>query len=102
MLEVDLKAADQRVAQLVAENCAQFGRVASVKVHRAPSAFALVEMTTREQTNALASTFGSSTFGNCVLVHLREKTALESPGVQPFPRALIRRPPAPQGRGCRT
>jgi hypothetical protein len=75
MLEIDLKAPDQRVAQLVAENCTQFGRVASVKVHRAPSAFALVEMATREQTNALAATLGGSTFGNCVLVHLRQNAA---------------------------
>ena len=75
MLEVDLDGPDQSVGQRVAENCAQFGRVASVKVHRTPSAFALVEMTTREQTSDLAATYGGSAFGTCVLIHLQQKSA---------------------------
>jgi hypothetical protein len=32
-------------------------------------------MATRDQTNALAATFGGSTFGNCVLIHLQQKAA---------------------------
>jgi hypothetical protein len=75
MLEVDLEAPDQKVGQTVAESCAPFGRVTSVKVHRNPSAFALVEMTTREQTGDLAATYGGSAFGNCVLIHLQQKSA---------------------------
>lgn len=75
MMEVDLGAPDQRVGQFVAECCAQFGRVISVKVHRTPSPFALVEMTSRDQTHNLAATYGGSTFGTSVLIHLRQKSA---------------------------
>jgi hypothetical protein len=75
MMLVDLAAPDHSVVKLVAENCAAFGRVTSVKVHRTPSAFALVEMTTREQTHDLAATYGGSTFGTCVLIHLQQKPA---------------------------
>ncbi len=72
MLEVDLEAHDQTVGQVVATNCGRFGRVASVKLHRNPSAFALVEMTTREQTQELAANYGGSVFGTCALIHLNQ------------------------------
>ncbi len=75
MLEVDLNAPDQEVGQLVTQSCSQYGRVTSVKVHRTPSAFALVEMTTRDQTNELAASYGGSAFGTCVLIHLQQKSA---------------------------
>lgn len=75
MLEVDLNAPDIKVGEFVAQSCAPFGKVASVKVHRTPSAFALVEMTTRDQTNELAARFGGSTFGTCALIHLQQKTS---------------------------
>mgnify|MGYP003336443027 FL=1 len=73
MLEVDLNAPDIQVSELVAQTCALFGKVTSVKVHRTPSAFALVEMTTRDQTNELAGRYGGSTFGTCALIHLQQK-----------------------------
>lgn len=73
MLEVDLSATDSEVGQSVAQTCAQFGGVTSVKVHRNPSAFALVEMNTREQTSELAANYGGSTFGTCALLHLQQK-----------------------------
>jgi hypothetical protein len=75
MLAVDLKATDQKVQQIIAEKCAKFGRVSSVKVHRTPSAFALVQMATRDQAFELAATYGGSVFGNCALIHLEHKTA---------------------------
>ncbi len=74
MLEVDLEAHDQTVGQVVAASCGQFGRVASVKLHRNPSAFALVEMTTREQTQELAASYGGSVFGTCALIHLNQRS----------------------------
>ena len=75
MLEVDLNEPDQSIERVVAESCKQFGRVTSVKIHRTPSAFALVEMTTREQTSELAASYGGSAFGTCVLIHLQQKSA---------------------------
>lgn len=74
MLEVDLNVSDAILGNIVAESCTRFGRVTSVKVHRTPSPFALVEMTTREQTSDLAATYGGSAFGTCVLIHLEQKS----------------------------
>lgn len=74
MLEVDLQAPDQEVGMAISQTCSRYGRVTSVKVHRTPSTFALVEMTNREQTSELAANFGGSTFGNCALIHLHQKT----------------------------
>ena len=73
MLEVDLNVPDIQVSELVTQTCATFGKVTSVRVHRTPSAFALVEMTTRDQTNELAACYGGSTFGTCALIHLQQK-----------------------------
>ena len=74
MLEVDLQEPDREIGEMVAQRCASFGRVTSVKIHRTPSAFALVEMTTRDQTNELAANLGGSVFGTCALIHLEQKT----------------------------
>lgn len=73
MLEVDLDATDQRIGQIIAENCTKFGRVTAVNIHRTPSAFVLVEMTTRDETNEVAATYGGSAFGNCALIHLEHR-----------------------------
>ncbi len=73
MLEVNLQVDDPQLGQSVAETCARFGAVKSVKVHRSPSAFALVEMQSREQTTEVAATYGGSTFGTCALIHLQQK-----------------------------
>jgi hypothetical protein len=75
MLQVDLKATDQKVRQIIVEKCTKFGRVKSVKLHRTPTAFALVEMSTRDQTNELAAKYGGSVFGTCALIHLEHKAA---------------------------
>ena len=75
MLEVDLQAADEFVAQAVTEYCSAYGRVTSVKVHREPSPFALVEMARRDQSFEVAARYGGSTFGTATLVHLKHKVA---------------------------
>ena len=78
MLQADLNAHDYRVAGAVGEACAQFGLVASVRVHRQPEPFALIEMANREHAYELAFQFGGSMFGNCVLVHLEPLTSLQA------------------------
>ena len=72
MLQADLNANDYHVAKTVTEACKHFGRVASVRVHRNPSAFVLIEMADRENAYELAFQLGGSMFGNCVLVHLEQ------------------------------
>jgi hypothetical protein len=74
MLEVDLESADPVVERSITESCSAFGRVASVKVHREPSAFALIEMSQREQTFEVAAQYGGSAFGTSALVHLAQKS----------------------------
>ena len=74
MLKVDLNDSDYHIKQFITHTCSAFGRVTSVRMHRSPSPFALIEMATREQTYDLSFNFGGSTFGSCVLVHL-EQTA---------------------------
>ena len=81
MLQVDLNDPDYQIAQSIKVICLAFGRVTSVKVHRSPVPFALIEMSTREQTFELAARFGGSTFGTCALVHL-EQLAYGQPGRQ--------------------
>jgi hypothetical protein len=74
MLEVDLDSPDFNVERSIKESCSAYGRVSSVKLHREPSPFALVEMSHREQTFEVAAQFGGSAFGNSALVHLAPKT----------------------------
>ena len=74
MLEVDLESSDPMVERSITESCSVFGRVTSVKVHREPSAFALIEMSQREQTFEVAAQYGGSAFGTSALVHLAQKS----------------------------
>ena len=74
MLEVDLEGNDMIVERSITESCSVYGRVASVKVHRQPSPFALIEMSRREQTYRVAAQYGGSAFGTAALVHLAPKT----------------------------
>lgn len=73
MLEVDLNSPDMNVERSIIESCSVYGRVASVKVHRQPSPFALIEMSKREQTYEVAAQYGGSAFGTSALVHLTPK-----------------------------
>lgn len=74
MLEVDLDSPDLNVERSITQSCSVYGRVASVKVHRQPSPFALIEMSKREQTYEVAAQYGGSAFGTSALVHLTPKT----------------------------
>jgi hypothetical protein len=73
MLEVDLDGSDSIVERSIMQSCSAYGRVASVKVHRDPSPFALIEMARREQTYEVAAQYGGSAFGTSALVHLAPK-----------------------------
>lgn len=75
MLEVDLDGPDLLVERSITESCSAFGAVASVKVHREPSPFALIEMSQREQTYEVAAQYGGSAFGTSALIHLAQKPA---------------------------
>lgn len=72
MLQVDLNDPDYQIAQFIKVVCRPIGRTTSVQVHRAPVPFALIEMSSREQTYELAARFGGSSFGACALVHLEQ------------------------------
>ncbi len=74
MLEVDLNDPDTNVERSITESCAKYGRVTSVKVHREPSPFALIEMAQREQTYEVAVEYGGSAFGTSALIHLAPKS----------------------------
>ena len=73
MLKVNLHEQDYQVTRSIRERCSGIGQVRSVKVHRSPCAFALIEMWQREQTYELTHEFGGSTFGTCALVHLEQE-----------------------------
>ena len=63
MLKADLNDHDYYVVRAVSLASARFGAVKSVRVHRKPAPFALVEMASREQAFELAAQFGGSIFG---------------------------------------
>jgi hypothetical protein len=69
-LQINLNDPDYLIEQVITKNCVGVGRVISVRVHRSPSAFALIEMSKRDQTYELASRFGGSVFGTHALIHL--------------------------------
>jgi hypothetical protein len=73
MLEVNLTEPDYAIANYVAARCSGFGKVVSVKIHRSPKPFALVEMAHHLRTIALAGQYKASAFGNSVMIHLRQK-----------------------------
>ena len=72
MLQVDLALNDRELQQLVAALCASFGVVRSVKIHRTPTPFALVEMANHMATMEIAAQYGGSAFGTAALVHLEQ------------------------------
>ena len=74
MLEVDLDDYDPNLEFAIRKQVARIGSVTSVKVHREPSPFALIEMSRREQTYEVAAQYGGSAFGYSALVHLAPKS----------------------------
>jgi hypothetical protein len=75
MLQVNLDDADHHIERYIKETCGNVGRITSVKLHRSPSPFALIEMSRQEYTYELAAQLGGSTFGTCALIHLEQKKA---------------------------
>ncbi len=73
MLLVDLTVPDARLAQVVTEYCAKFGKVLSVKIHRNQNPFAMVVMGDRMQTYEVAAHFAGSTVGTSALINLEQK-----------------------------
>ena len=73
MLKVNLKGSDEKIAQLIKDQCAKHGKVVSVKFRRSPKPFAIVSMATPAQTLEMASEFGGSAHRNSALIHLKQK-----------------------------
>ncbi len=74
MLRVNLAASEQQIAGFITGLCVSFGKVMSVKIHRLPLPFALVEMSSPMQTQQLTSRLGDSAFGTVALVRLAHET----------------------------
>jgi hypothetical protein len=75
MLTVNLHEHDYQVTRSIRERCARIGQVRSVRVHRSPCAFALIEMMQREDIYELTFKYGGSAFGTCALIHLEQENA---------------------------
>lgn len=73
MLRVDLKKTDRELVQIITARCSSLGVVKTVRVHRNPSPFALIDMANHNQTLELAGQYGGSAFGNSALVHLEQE-----------------------------
>ena len=71
MFQVDLDAPDIQIEHSIKLNCSKFGRIRSIRIHRSPSAFAVIQMTENEQARELTSKFGGSAIGSYALVHLK-------------------------------
>lgn len=72
MLQIDLKASDQQISQIITDQCVQFGNVISVKVVRSLVTFALVQMAHELQTFEVAAKFSGSVFGIAAVIHLEQ------------------------------
>ena len=71
MLQVDLSQSAQELSRIITVRCSGFGTVKSVKIHRSPKPFALVEMATRFEALELAAYYERTSFGTCVLLYLK-------------------------------
>jgi hypothetical protein len=74
VLPVDLKKTDRELSLDIQSRCGDFGLVKSVKIHRDPTPFAMVEMGSHYQALELAGQYGGSMFGTSVLVHLDQES----------------------------
>jgi hypothetical protein len=73
MIFVDFKRTDQELSQDISNQCSEFGVVNSVKIHRGPKQFAIVEMATHEAALNLSAHFRRTSIGNGVLIYLEQK-----------------------------
>jgi hypothetical protein len=72
MLYVDLTQDDNTIAKLVLAECAKYGMVSALKIHRSPTPFALVDMSDYQEALALVAQYGGSAFKTSVLIHLQQ------------------------------
>jgi hypothetical protein len=72
-LKVDLKKLDRELTLFLTEHFSAFGIVKSVNIHRQPTPFALVAMSTPHETLDLAAQHGGSALGSHALVHLEQE-----------------------------
>ena len=79
MLQLDLREPDVLLEWTIAKICARFGKVISVRLHRAPTVFALIEMCTRAETFELVARLGGSTFGVQAIVHVQQALLAVNP-----------------------
>ena len=79
VLQLDLREPDVLVERTIADICARFGKVISVRLHRAPTVFALIEMSTRAETFELVARLGGSTFGVEAIVHVQQALLAVNP-----------------------
>jgi hypothetical protein len=73
MLQVDLKQDDARIAAEIRAQCAQFGTVKDMKIHRTAKCYVIIEMATHDEALSLGAHFRRTCFGNSVLLHLEQK-----------------------------
>lgn len=73
-LKVDLKKNDRELTLFLTEHFSSFGIVRSVNIHRQPTPFALIAMSTHQETLSLAAQYGGSALGSHALVHLEQES----------------------------
>jgi len=69
-LKVYLRKKDGELTLFLTEYFSAFGSVRSVTIHRQPSPFALVAMSTHHETLNLAAEYEGSALGSHALIHL--------------------------------
>jgi len=72
-LKVDLRKNDKELTLFLTEHFSAFGTVRSVNIHRQPTPFALVAMSTPHETLNLAAQYEGSALGSHALVHLEQE-----------------------------
>ena len=70
---VDLTKCDRELCQLVFARCSSSSVVRSVKIHRHPRPFALVELSNQHEANKLGAQHGRPPINDCVLIYLRHE-----------------------------
>lgn len=76
MLNLDVAAyPDEAAKKIIADHCSRFGNVTRVTIFRPAraghAAFALVNMASQRESEALRTMLGDSTLGNAVLIRLK-------------------------------
>jgi hypothetical protein len=70
---VDMTRCDREISQLIFERCASSSIVRSVKIHRHPRPFALVELSNQHEASKLGAQYRRPPINDCVLIYLKHK-----------------------------